>query len=122
MAAGSVDQCFPDWAYGHTLHSLPSAALLGLPCSPVGYRGHAKGPPTPSSGTSLMRLPGVKARPGGQCPNNTPLEVNLGAPRAGLREQGKINEGNRENRNRQLKRATESGTVGPREVGEGVVM
>lgn len=82
MAAGSVDQCFPDWAYGHPSYSLPSAALLGLvglPCPAVCYQGHAKGPPTPSSGSSLMLLPGVKARPGGQCPNNTPLEVNFGA-------------------------------------------
>lgn len=29
MAAGSVDQCFPDWAYGHTSYSLPSVALPG---------------------------------------------------------------------------------------------
>lgn len=69
-----------------------------------------------------MLLSGVKARPGGKCPNNTPLEVNLGAPWAGLTEQGIINGGNREKRNRQQKRMTESGTVRPREVGEGVVM
>lgn len=53
MAAGSVDQCFPDWAYGHTSYSVPSAALLGLvglACPAVGYQGHAKGHPHPAVG------------------------------------------------------------------------
>ena len=81
MAAGSVDQCFPDWAYSHTSYSLPNAALpgpAGLPCPAVGHQGPAKGPPTPSSGPSLVHLPEMKDSLGVQCPNNTPLEVTVG--------------------------------------------
>lgn len=40
MAAGSVHQCLPDWAFGHTLDSLPAVVLLhptGLPCTAVGH-------------------------------------------------------------------------------------
>ncbi|KAK5852397.1 hypothetical protein PBY51_023867 [Eleginops maclovinus] len=33
MAAGSLDQCFPDWAYGHSSSSLPSVSLPALPSS-----------------------------------------------------------------------------------------
>lgn len=81
MAAGSVDQCIPDWAYGHTSYSLPSVAMpgpAGLPCPAAGLQGCAKGPPTSSSGPSSVSLPGVKDSSGGHCPNNTPMEVNLG--------------------------------------------
>lgn len=67
MAAGSVDQCIADWAYGHNSCFLLSVALPdpdGLPCPAAGHQGHAKGPPKSSSGPLWMHLLGVKDSPG----------------------------------------------------------
>lgn len=65
-----------------------------------------------------MHHPGLKACPGGQCPNKPKPQRgggDLGAAQAGSTVQGVINEGNRG-------KETERLTVRTEEVGEGVVM